>query len=173
MDIASCKDLGVKNILTEYLSYNFVNVMRELNLPPVSVEIKEFNSKYHIFDVIRKKYVALTPEEWVRQHFINYLIQHHNYPKGLIKIEGGLKYNQLQKRTDILVHDNKGAPYLLIECKSYDIKLGQKVIEQTAVYNKNLKAAFLLITNGLSHFCFSYNSSLEKYEIFHDIPSAP
>lgn len=147
--------------------------MRELNLPPISIEIKDLKGKYQIFDIIRKKYIILTPEEWVRQNFIHYLHQHHNYPKGLIKIEGGLRYNQLLKRSDILVHDHAGKPYLLIECKSYDVKLNQKAIEQAAVYNKMLQASFMMVTNGLSHYCFAYNKEQGTYEIYDSIPAAP
>ncbi|MGK7391693.1 MAG: type I restriction enzyme HsdR N-terminal domain-containing protein [Candidatus Cyclobacteriaceae bacterium M2_1C_046] len=147
--------------------------MRELNLPPISVEVKELKGKYHIFDIIRKKYILLTPEEWVRQHFIHYLCEHHGYPKGLIRVEGGLSYNRLLKRSDILIHDRQGDPYLLVECKSYDVKLNQKVIEQIAAYNKILNASYLMITNGLSHYCFAYNEEKDIYEIYNEIPVAP
>lgn len=147
--------------------------MHELNLPPVSLEIKNIDGKYQIFDVIRKKYVALTPEEWVRQNFIHYLIKYHNYPKGLIKIEGGLRYNKLLKRSDLLVHDHSGSSYLLVECKSYDVSLDQKTIDQAAIYNKKLQAQFMMITNGLSHYCFTYDREQQQFILLDEVPPAP
>ncbi|MFL5728166.1 MAG: type I restriction enzyme HsdR N-terminal domain-containing protein, partial [Cytophagaceae bacterium] len=85
--------------------------MQKLNLPQFDVKIQESNGKTEIFDALRKKYIVLTPEEWVRQHFVNLLIQHYNYPKSLISLESGLKYNELQKRSDIVVYDREGKPF--------------------------------------------------------------
>lgn len=147
--------------------------MQQLNLPPVKVNIKLIEGKYQIFDLIRKKFVALTPEEWVRQHIVHYLIDYHGYGKGLINIEGGFKYNQLLKRSDVLIYNRSGEPYLLIECKSYDVKLNNKVVEQTAVYNKKIRASYIMITNGLQHFCCSFERELEKYITYPSIPPAP
>lgn len=147
--------------------------MQQLNLPPVKVDTRIIDGKYHIFDCIRKRYLLLTPEEWVRQHFIQYLLVHHSYSKGLISVEGGMKYNQLMKRTDILVYNNFGKPYLLIECKSFEITLNNKAVEQAAVYNKKIMAPYVLITNGLQHYCCHLNSRKSRYEIYDDIPPAP
>lgn len=147
--------------------------MQQLNLPPVKVEIRIIDGKYHIFDGIRKKYLLLTPEEWVRQHIIQYLLDHHNYSKGLISIETGMKYNRLLKRTDVLVHDQQGKPYLLIECKSFDVSLNNKAVEQAAVYNKKIKAPYILITNGLHHYCCYLNNKNSRYEKYEHIPPAP
>lgn len=147
--------------------------MQQLNLPPVKVETRIIEGKYQIFDCIRKKYFLLTPEEWVRQHIIQYLINHHNYSKGLIRVEGGLKYNTLIKRTDVLVYDHYGKPYLLIECKSSDVKLNQKVIEQTALYNKKIQAPHIMITNGLQHYCCSLDIANNRYNNCVEIPHAP
>jgi hypothetical protein len=125
-----------------------------LNLPAYDCEITENEGKKFIFDTIRRKDIVLTPEEWVRQHFIHLLINELGFAKGLIKIESGMLYHQLNKRTDILVYDKAAKPYLLIECKAPKVPLNKKVISQATVYNKILKAPFIAITNGLKTFCF-------------------
>ncbi len=106
-----------------------------------------------IFDIIRKKYIVLTPEEWVRQHFIHFLISGKGYPRSLFKIESSLSFNKLQKRSDILVHDRQGKPWMLVECKSPSIKLSQKAFNQIAVYNMTVGARYLAVTNGMVHYC--------------------
>ncbi|MBI1769809.1 MAG: type I restriction enzyme HsdR N-terminal domain-containing protein [Bacteroidetes bacterium] len=128
--------------------------MYQLNLPPFNPSLKKEEGKVWIFDGIRKKYLVLTPEEWVRQHFINYLITELKYPKSLFRIEGSLTYNKLQKRSDILIFDRAGKAWMLIECKSPTIKLNQKAFNQVAVYNMTLGAKYLAVTNGMAHFCF-------------------
>ena len=127
--------------------------MYQLNLPTYNPSIKKEGGKVLIFDGIRKKYLVLTPEEWVRQHFIHYLVTELKYPKSLFRIEGSLTYNRLQKRSDILVFDRSGKPWMLIECKSPIIKLHQKAFNQAAVYNMTLGAKYLAVTNGMAHFC--------------------
>lgn len=106
-----------------------------------------------IFDIIRKKYIVLTPEEWVRQHFIHFLISGKGYPRSLFKIESSLSFNKLQKRSDILVHDRQGKPWMLVECKSSSLKLSQKAFNQIAVYNMTVGAKYLAVTNGMVHYC--------------------
>ncbi|MBS1488373.1 MAG: type I restriction enzyme HsdR N-terminal domain-containing protein [Bacteroidetes bacterium] len=128
--------------------------MYKLNLPAYEVSLKKENGKVWIFDGIRKKFLVLTPEEWVRQHFIQYLITEMKYPKSLFRIEGSLLYNRLQKRSDILVFNRSGKPWMLVECKSPTIKLNQKAFNQVAVYNMTLGAKYLAVTNGMAHFCF-------------------
>lgn len=128
--------------------------MFDLNLPSISAPIKKEQGKVFIFDIIRKKYVVLTPEEWVRQHFIHHLIQNLRYPRSLFRIEGSLAYNSLQKRSDILIRDRSGAPWMLVECKSPTIKLSQKAFNQIAVYNMSIKAKYLAVTNGMVHYCW-------------------
>ena len=128
--------------------------MNQLNLPAINPSLKKEQGKVYIFDIIRKKYVVLTPEEWVRQHFINYLIQELKYPKSLFRIEGSLSYNKLQKRSDILIYNRQGKPWMLIECKSPTIKLSQKAFNQVAVYNMTVGAQFIAVTNGRVHYCY-------------------
>jgi len=108
-----------------------------------------------IFDPLRKKHLVLTPEEWVRQHFVNYLVSELHYPKALIKLEGGLSYNQLQKRSDIVVFDRDAKPWMVIECKAPDQILSNETLRQASTYNATLRAKYLVVTNGLAHFIFS------------------
>src|SRR5688572_6204321 len=127
--------------------------MVKLNLPAYDVGLKKEHGKILIFDLLRKRYVVLTPEEWVRQHFIHYLINHLKYPKALIKVEGGLVFNTLQKRSDIVVFNREGNPWMMIECKAPELKLSKRTIRQASIYNHSLKAKYLVITNGMSHIC--------------------
>ena len=128
--------------------------MVQLNLPPFEYKVTKIGEKLHIFDIIRRKYLLITPEEWVRQHVLHWLINHHRYPKSLIRTESGLQYNQLAKRTDILVYDREGKTFLLVECKASHIQLTEAVLEQAIRYNAVLQAPYLLISNGLEHFLF-------------------
>lgn len=128
------------------------------------------DGKLTVFDSLRKKFLILTPEEWVRQHIVHYLITYKQYPKSLFSLEKGLKYNQIQKRFDILVLDREGLPFLLVECKAPSIKLSQKTAEQIAVYNKTIGARFLAISNGMQHICLSFDVLTETYTQLRDFP---
>lgn len=128
--------------------------MMALNLPEFDVKLKKSEGKVWIFDGIRKKYVVVTPEEWVRQHLVHYFIHHLNYPKALIKIEQGLQYNQLQKRSDIMVFDRKGNPWMIVECKSPLVELNQNTAQQVTVYNSSFQARYVALSNGMKHICF-------------------
>jgi hypothetical protein len=147
--------------------------MYKLNLPDFDYKLKKAEGKVWIFDVIRKKYLVLTPEEWVRQHFVHYLINDFKYPKSLIKIEGGLIYNQLQKRTDILIFDREAKPWMVIECKSPDLKLSHITLQQASVYNSTLKAKYLTVTNGLQYFCSATDWTEGKVTLLDELPSYP
>jgi len=125
--------------------------MIRLNLPPYDYKLKRDGDKVFILDPFRKKYLVLTPEEWVRQHFVQYLVNGAQYPKALIKMEGGLKFNTLSKRSDIVVFGRDGNPWMLVECKAPDYKLRQQTLEQAATYNHTLHARFIVLTNGMSH----------------------
>jgi hypothetical protein len=125
--------------------------MIPLNLPPFDYKLKKAEGKLWIFDVIRKKYIVLIPEEWVRQHFVHFLINQKGYPKSLIRIEGGLHYNQRQKRSDIVVYDRSGLPWMIIECKAPGISLTKESLFQASVYNATLHAKYLTVTNGITH----------------------
>lgn len=144
--------------------------MDDLNLPAFNYRVKEIEGKLHIFDILRKKFLFLTPEEWVRQHVVHFLIEDYNYPKSLIRCEGGLDYNGLQKRSDILVHDRKGKPFLLVECKAAAVKMSQAVFEQVAIYNKTIEAPYIAITNGLKTFVCAIDQNTSKYTYLQDFP---
>ncbi len=144
--------------------------MQQLNLPAFNLKIKVSEGKTVIFDPLRKKYVVLTPEEWVRQHFVNYLIGHLGYPKSLIRVEQGMKYNRLLKRSDIVVHDRQGAPLLLVECKAPACHLGQKVMEQAMMYNKTLQASYIIVSNGLEHSCLYINRHTQQVKFLRALP---
>ncbi|MFN5706317.1 MAG: type I restriction enzyme HsdR N-terminal domain-containing protein [bacterium] len=145
--------------------------MKELNLPYYPFKLKSDGERYLIMDELRKKYVVLTPEEWVRQHIVQYLINFKNYPKGLISLEKGLRVNDLLKRSDVLVFDSNTEPLLLIECKAPEVKISQEVFDQAARYNSVYKVKYILITNGLEHFCAEIEHSSSSYKFLNDIPS--
>jgi hypothetical protein len=146
--------------------------MFKLNLPEFNITVRKEEGKVWIFDMIRKKYIVLTPEEWVRQHFIHYLINHLNYPKALFRIEGSLTYNRLQKRSDIVIHDREGNPWMLVECKAPNIKLTQKAFNQVAVYNMTIGARFVAVTNGMVQYCFetSHEGNASHLTSFPEFP---
>ena len=145
--------------------------MQQLNLPSYPFKIKSENGRKQIFDEIREKYVALTPEEWVRQNFVKYLVHEKNYPKGLITIEASLSYNTLIKRSDIVAHNRLGQPTLIVECKAPEIKLSQETFDQAAMYNLILKVGHIIITNGLSHYCCTINNEKSTFEFISEIPN--
>ncbi len=129
--------------------------------------------KLLVFDSLRKKDLILTPEEWVRQHWISYLLNQLDYPKGLVALEKGLKYNQLMKRTDILVFNQKGAPYLLIECKAPQVAINQKTLEQACLYHKELQPDFLILSNGLQHISLAWKAEEHRFEQLNYFPQSP
>jgi len=145
--------------------------MQRLNLPTYNFKIKNSQNKTLIFDKLRKKYVVLTPEEWVRQHFIHFLIEEKKYPVTLIAIEKQLIINNLKKRTDILIFNRNGNPEIIIECKAPSIKISQDTFDQIARYNLKLKARFLIVTNGLSHFYCKMDFKNKTYHFLKEIPN--
>ncbi|RQO70632.1 restriction endonuclease subunit R [Pedobacter sp. KBW06] len=125
-----------------------------LNLPEYPFKITLKDNRHFIFDEIRRKHLVLTPEEWVRQHFIQYLILEKKFPKTLIQIEGGLNLNQLQKRSDIVIFNTSGERLMVIECKAPSVNITQAVFDQASRYNSVYKAKWLVVTNGLKH-CYA------------------
>ncbi|HYK77927.1 MAG TPA: type I restriction enzyme HsdR N-terminal domain-containing protein [Daejeonella sp.] len=140
-----------------------------LNLPSYPFRLKEENGINYIFDEIRKKFLVLTPEEWVRQHVVQYLIQK-DYPRSLMKLEGGLVLNSLQKRSDILLYNNLGEKIMLVECKAPHIKITQETFDQVARYNFVHRVKWLLVSNGLQHFCCEVNFSKGNYRFVEETP---
>ena len=142
-----------------------------LNLPQAEFKIKSKENKQFIFDIIRKKYVVLTPEEWVRQHIVHYLITEKETPISLIAVEKQLTINTLIKRFDILVFNKKGLPQLIIECKAPSIKITQETFDQIARYNLKLNTNYLMVTNGLQHYFCKLDHENKQYKFLKDIPN--
>ncbi|WP_367331509.1 type I restriction enzyme HsdR N-terminal domain-containing protein [Sphingobacterium multivorum] len=142
-----------------------------LNLPPYQAKISKKNNAIYIFDELRKKDLVLTPEEWVRQHWINYLSLMKNYPKALMHIEGGLKLNNLQKRSDLLIYNSSGHKVVLAEFKAPHIKITQQVFEQIANYNTVHRIPYLLVSNGMNHYYCKIDFIKKSYEFLEDLPS--
>ncbi len=144
--------------------------MHQLNLPEANFKILQENDKLKIFDIIRKKYVAFTPEEHVRQQFIHYLINEKNYPKGLLAVEKQLKVYDTEKRADIVLYNSSGKPLVIVECKAPSINISQKAFDQITRYNMTFKAKFLIVTNGLKHYCCKPDYENNTYDFLKDIP---
>ncbi len=144
--------------------------MQQLNLPEYQFKLRKNGNNNEIFDALRKKYVVLTPEEWVRQNILQFLIKERNFPASLIAVEIGLKYNQMQKRADILSYDKHGQPYLLVECKAPEVKITQETFHQIARYNMTFKVKYLVVTNGLNHFCCLMDYSNNTFTYLETIP---
>jgi hypothetical protein len=141
--------------------------MESLNLPEFAYKVKQVNGKPYIFDIIRRKFVSLTPEEWVRQHFIHLLITQYGYPKSLFAIETGMQYNTLAKRTDIIILSGESLPFLLVECKAPFIKVNEATFAQISRYNFTLQPKYLAVTNGMNHYCFkAINGQIEFMDDF-------
>ena len=146
--------------------------MQHLNFPEYNFRIRrnESGQSSEIFDIVRKKFVALSPEEWVRQHLLHFLITKKKYPASLLAVEKELSVAGIKKRTDVVVYSRNALPLLIAECKSPDIALNQNVFDQAARYNLPLNVGWLLLTNGLVHYCCKINSSEKKYELVGEIP---
>ncbi len=145
--------------------------MQVLNFPAYQFKLKSSENKQYIFDVVRKKYVVLSPEEWVRQHVLHFLIHTKEYPISLTAVEKQLLVNNLKKRTDILVYNTMGLPELVVECKSPQIKINQATFDQIARYNLQLRANYLMVSNGLQHYFCKLDYENERYIFLEDIPN--
>lgn len=145
--------------------------MLTLNLPGFAPKIAEKEGKRMIFDPIRQKYVALTPEEWVRQHFVHYLITQKNYPKELLANEVLIKLNRTSKRCDTVAYNRFLKPLVIIEYKAPQININSTVFEQIVRYNMVLRVEYLIVSNGLSHFCCKINYNDQTYTFLEGIPT--
>jgi hypothetical protein len=144
--------------------------MQNLNFPSYNFRFKNSENKVSIFDDIRKKFIILTPEEWVRQHTVQFLLQQKNYPKSYLNVEKLIKLNDISKRYDIVVFHPNGALFLLIECKAPEVKITQDTFDQIARYNLKLKAEYLMVTNGLNHYFCQMDFENEQYVFLEDLP---
>lgn len=144
----------------------FVN----LNLPKYSFKTKVDGGILKIFDPIRRKYIVLTPEEWVRQNFVQFLITEKKFPSSLLALEFRLSLNTLKKRSDIVVFNREAQPVLMVECKAPEVKITQEVFDQIARYNMSVNVNYLVVTNGLNHYCCILDHEKKGYLFLKDIP---
>jgi len=145
-------------------------MLHQLNFPHYQFKLRETAGKPEVFDPVRRKFVALTPEEWVRQHVIRYLSEDRKYPISLIHVEGGLELNNQKKRFDLLVYNNLGQPQVLVECKAPGVKISQAVFDQAARYNMAFKVSLLFVSNGLEHYCCQVDFEKESITFLNTIP---
>jgi hypothetical protein len=145
--------------------------VQELNFPKFSFRFKNNENKISIFDVIRKRFFVLQPEEWVRQHCVQFLMTEKKYPKSLINVEKELIVNGLKKRYDIVVFNSDGSIHLIVECKSPKITINQDTFDQIARYNLTLQSSYLMVTNGISHYYCQMDFEKEEYMFLTAIPN--
>ena len=144
--------------------------MPELNLPSFDKKVIQKDGKPFIFDIIRRQYVALTPEEWVRQHFVHYLISEKGYPQSLMANEVQLKLNGMSRRCDTVVYDRTLRPRVIVEYKAPTVNITQQVFDQICRYNMVLQVDYLIVSNGLVHYCCKVDNNTHTYTFLKDIP---
>ncbi len=144
--------------------------MQELSLPDFKAILRDKEGKREIFDPIRKKYVRLTPEEWVRQAFVAYLIHYKNYPSGLMSVEKEIIFNKQKRRPDIVVFRNDLKPLLAVECKAPEVKITQEAFDQLIRYNSVIQVKYLAVTNGLQHYCCAMDYDGNSYQYLQEVP---
>ncbi|MFV0539023.1 MAG: type I restriction enzyme HsdR N-terminal domain-containing protein [Dysgonomonas sp.] len=145
--------------------------MLKLNLPPFDINVKKVNGRASVFDPIRRKFVAVSPEEWVRQHFVNFLLTEKGYPQTLIANEIQINLNGQKKRCDTVIYNREPAPVMIIEYKAPDVNITQAVFDQIVRYNIVLKVKYLIVSNGLNHYCCRMDYQNQTYDYLPDIPS--
>src|SRR5512133_2722073 len=144
--------------------------LKQLNLPSYTFKITGGEGFEMILDPVRRKYVRLTPEEWVRQNFIQYLVNEGKYPAGLMGVEVMFLLNKLKRRVDILIHNRRGKPVMIVECKEPDVKIDDSVFDQIVVYNMGLKVPYIVVTNGIVHYACKLDTEKPGYNYLHVIP---
>ncbi|MBL7952995.1 MAG: type I restriction enzyme HsdR N-terminal domain-containing protein [Flavobacteriales bacterium] len=144
--------------------------MQVLDLPDHGVKLKHGHRGVQVFDPVRQRWVALTPEEWVRQHVVNYLIHDLGCPRSLIGVEAALEFNGMARRADIVVYGNAGRPVALVECKAPGVAIGQRTFEQAARYNQVFQVRYLMVTNGSKHYCCALDLQRGTVEFLPRLP---
>ena len=144
--------------------------MTRLNLPPFEIKLRGTKAQPQIFDILRKKYIALTPEEWVRQHFVHFLVDHKGYPAALMANEIQLKVGEKTLRADSVLYSRELKPRMIIEYKAPHIPITQKVFDQISIYNMLLHVDYLVVSNGLQHYICKMDYNDKKYLFLEDIP---
>ena len=145
--------------------------MNRLNLPSYEIKLQQRDGKQFIFDFLRRKYVALTPEEWVRQHFTHYLIEQKGYPHGLMTNEVELRIGEKKLRCDTLLYNRDMRPRMILEYKAPHIQLQQRVFTQISAYNMLLHVDYLVVSNGMDHYCCKMDYEHQRYDFLRDIPN--
>ena len=143
--------------------------MIKIDYPPYTPKIRTEKNIEFIFDEVRKQWVALTPEEWVRQNFMQYLIRVMKYPASLIAVEKSIRLGDINKRFDLLVYDADLKPWMLIECKEMKVSLNQGVLDQALRYNINLRVPYIVITNGM--YCYAFTNENGQFTELSTLPS--
>lgn len=144
--------------------------MQQLSFPAYSFRLKNSENKPYIFDLIRKKFLVLTPEEWVRQHVLQWLTNDKGYPISLINVEKEIRVGNTRKRYDIVVFKPDGSLYIIVECKAPKVQITQATFDQIARYNLELQADLLMVTNGLSHYYCKVDSVAKRYDFLRELP---
>lgn len=144
--------------------------MKALNLPTYEFRIRTENSKAYIFDTVRKRFMLLTPEEWVRQNFIRFLAEEKRYPQSLMAVEKQIKLNEKLFRFDLLIYNKKGEPLLMAEFKAPEVKISQDAFDQVVRYNIALKVKYVVVSNGLQHYVCEIDYSTGNYKFLKEIP---
>lgn len=144
--------------------------MQSLNFPPYNFRFKSSENKIAVFDELRKKFVFLNPEEWVRQHVVQFLLKEKNFPKSLLNVEKQIKLHNLVKRYDVIAFNPDGSIHLVVECKAATVPITQDTFDQIARYNMALQATFLMVTNGIDHYFCQLDYEAEKYHFLEDLP---
>ncbi|MBP1531666.1 MAG: type I restriction enzyme HsdR N-terminal domain-containing protein [Bacteroidaceae bacterium] len=144
--------------------------MMTLNLPPAELKLVQREGQTQVFDILRRRYIKLTPEEWVRQHFVHFLIHHKGYPEGLLANEVSLSLNSTTKRCDTVLYDQTAQPRMIVEYKAPHIELSQRVFDQISRYNIVLRVPYLIVSNGLQHYCCRIDYERGRYEFLREIP---
>jgi len=142
----------------------------QLNLPVYNFRTTQKEGRIFVFDALRRRWVKLTPEEWVRQHLVRYLIEEKGFPASLIAVERSLRFNQQDFRADVVVFSTEGKPLLIVECKAPEVKITQKVFDQIVRYNFEFQVDFLIVSNGMTHFCCKIDKGNLAYEFLQEIP---
>lgn len=144
--------------------------MFALNLPKTQLKIMRDNGKMSVWDILRRKYVALTPEEWVRQHFVHYLVEHKGYPAAMLANEVSITLNTTTKRCDTVLYDHQVKPRMIIEYKAPTVALSQRVFDQISRYNIVMHVDYLIVSNGLQHYCCRMDYEHRTYQFLTSIP---
>lgn len=145
-------------------------VLPALNLPACEFRLREAGGKVEIYDPFRRRYVRLTPEEWVRQHFVQFLVREQGVPAALVAVEAAFTYQDMPRRADLIIHNRQGRPLLMVECKAPDVTIQQRVFDQVARYNKVVQARYLVVTNGLVHYACRLDLDRHTYAFLDALP---